>query len=235
MTGWQRKRFWTNATTGPVEGGYGVFLDGRPLRTPAKALLILPTQRLGDMVAAEWNAQSEVIRPDTMPATRAANAAIDKVTPQFDAVVEIVAAYGANDLLCYRAQTPAALVARQAEAWDPLLDWAAGRYGLRWEITQGVMPCAQPPATLERLAAAVRGYGPFELTALHELVALSGSLVIGLALAEGFRDTESLWNASRVDEDWQIAQWGEDAEATAQAAIRRAGFFAAADFFAACR
>lgn len=235
MAGRQRRRFWKAATTAPVDGGYGVFLDGRPLMTPAKGALALPTPGLAEMVAAEWNAQHETIRPDTMPATRAANAAIDKVMPQFDEVAAIVAAYAESDLLCYRAESPAGLVARQAEAWDPLLEWSARCHGVRWVVTKGIMPCAQPAETLERMAAIVRGFGPFELTALHELVALSGSLVIGLALAGGVADAQSLWDASRIDEDWQIEQWGEDAEAAALTAARRAGFFAAADFFAACR
>ena len=187
------------------------------------------------MVAAEWTAQDGVIRPETMPATRAANAAIDKVRGQASEVAELIADYGATDLLCYRAETPAALVEQQAAAWDPLLAWAARRFDVGWQVTSGVMPCAQPKATLDRLSAHVAGFTAFELTALHDLVALSGSLVVGLAATEGQAEPKALWQISRIDEDWQIAQWGEDAEAAAQADARRKGFLQAHRFYAACR
>jgi chaperone required for assembly of F1-ATPase len=235
MSTWGARRFWTEVSIQPVEGGFAIRLDGRDLRTPAKAPLVLPTRAFAELVAAEWAAQEGTIRPDTMPATRAANVAIDKVRGQAREVAGLIAEYGATDLLCYRAEAPEALAARQAAAWDPLLDWAAHRFGVNWQVTTGVMPCAQPQATLDRLSAHVAGFDAFELTALYDLVALSGSLVIGLAVAEGQADPEALWRASRIDEDWQIAQWGEDAEAAHKAELRQRDFLNAARFFAACR
>lgn len=235
MSGWARKVFWTEVTVSEGTEGFGIALDGRAIRTPAKAPLLLPTRALADLVAAEWVAQQGEIKPDTMPATRAANAAIDKVRGQFAEVAGLITAYGETDLLCYRAESPAGLVARQAAAWDPLLAWSAERFGITWQVTQGVMPVAQNAETLVRLGARVEAFTPFELTAFHDLVAMSGSLVIGLAATEGITPVEDLWQTSRVDEDWEIAQWGEDDEAQRLTALRRGSFFAAARFFAACR
>lgn len=235
MSDWAAKRFWTSAEVAAVDGGFAVHLDGRTIKTPARAPLVVPTRAVAEMIAAEWQAQGEKIAPETMPATRAANAAIDKVRGQFDEVAALVAAYGETDLLCYRATWPAELRARQDAAWDPLLDWSAERFGLRWVIAEGVMPQAQPPETLALLNAQVARFSPFELTAFHDLVALSGSLVIGLAVTEGRGTPGALWQASRIDEDWQTAKWGEDDEARSLAEWRRQGFLFAAQFFAALR
>jgi len=235
MSGWARKRFWKNAEVVAVGGGFTVHLDGRTIKTPAKALLEVPTRALADLIAAEWQAQGERIAPETMPATRAANAAIDKVRGQFAEVAALVAAYGETDLLCYRAEGPAGLRARQDAAWDPLLNWSADRFGLRWVVVTGVMPQPQPPETLAVLDAHVARLSPFALTAFHDLVAMSGSLVIGLAVTEGRDTPEALWQLSRIDEDWQIEQWGGDDEARALAALRRQSFLDAAVFFAAQR
>lgn len=235
MSGWARKRFWKSADVAEAEGGFAVELDGRMLRTPARAALVVPTRALAERIAAEWNMQQGTVRPETMPATRAANAALDKVRGQFDEVAQIVAAYGETDLLCYRAAAPAGLRAAQDAAWDPLLAWARERFGIELQVVTGVMPHPQPPAAIEALEVHVARFSPFELTALHDLVAMSGSLVIGLAATEAVDTAENLWILSRIDEDWQIAQWGEDAEAAALAAVRRQSFLHAADFFAACR
>lgn len=235
MSGWARKVFWQSVAVTEGPDGWGITLDRRPVRTPAKAPLLLPTRALADLVAAEWVAQSGEIRPESMPATRAANAALDKVRGQFAEVAGLITAYGETDLLCYRATSPTELVALQAQAWDPLLAWSAERFGVSWQVTDGVMPVPQSTATLERLGTHVAAFTPFELTAFHDLVAMSGSLVIGLAVTEGLAPVADLWTASRIDEDWQIAQWGEDDEAQALAALRRASFSDAARFFAACR
>jgi chaperone required for assembly of F1-ATPase len=234
MTGWQAKRFWTETAVAEAPGGFTVMLDGRPIKTPAKAPLVVPTRALAELIAAEWAAQQGQIRPEAMPATRAANAAIDKTRGQRAEVAALVAAYGETDLLCYRADHPEALVARQAAAWDPLLAWAAQRYGVAFEPVAGIMPHPQPAATLSRLAAEVEALDPFRLTAFHDLVALPGSLVIGLAAAEGAFAPATLWQAARIDEDWQIEHWGEDDEAKAAAAGRQAAFFEAERFFRAC-
>ena len=235
MSGWARKVFWQAVTVAPGEGGFAVLLDGRPLRTPAKAPLVLPSEALAGLVAEEWRAQEGSIRPETMPATRRANAAIGKVRGQKHEVAALVAAYGETDLLCYRASAPEALRARQDAAWNPLLDWATDRYGIAWRVTEGVMPAPQPEKTLVALQAQVQAFTSFELTAFHDLVALSGSLVIGLAAAEKARPIEVLWQAARIDEDWQAEQWGFDDEAAQAAAFKHRDFLEAADFLRACR
>lgn len=218
------KRFWRAVTIDPEAGGFAVRLDGRPVRTPAKAPCRLPTRALADAVAAEWAAQADEIDPAAMPLTRAANSAIDRVAPEFDAVAAVVAAYGETDLICYRAPRPAGLAARQAEAWDPLADWAAEALDAPLVLAEGVMHVAQPEPSLARLAAAVRAHDSWELTALHDLVSLSGSLVIGLAVSHGHLEPQAAWPLGRIDEDWNIAEWGEDAEAAAVAARRRTDF-----------
>lgn len=221
MSGWKAKRFWKEAKPIETEGGWAIHLDTRAVKTPAKAPLIVPTRALAEAIAREWDAQQGEIRPEQMPVTRAANSAIDKVTPQYDAVVAMLADYAGTDLLSYRAAEPAGLVARQAAAWDPLLDWAAQRHGARLTVTSGVIPVAQDPVALAALHEALRVQGPYRVTALHDLIAISGSMVIGLALGEGVIDLDTAWRASRVDEHWQIEQWGPDDEAAEIEAIKR--------------
>lgn len=235
MSGWARKVFWQAVSVRQGDAGFAVLLDGRPLRTPAKAPLVLPSHALAELVADEWRAQAGDIRPETMPATRSANAAIDKLRGQRGEVAALVAAYGETDLLCYRATTPQALRERQNAAWDPLLGWAGERYGVRWQVIEGVMPAPQPPETLAVLGAQVASFSAFELAAFHDLVAMTGSLVIGLAAAEEARDLDVLWRASRVDEDWQEEQWGIDVEAAQAAALKCQAFNDAARFLRACR
>jgi chaperone required for assembly of F1-ATPase len=229
MTGWAPRRFWKAATAVEMPQGFGVALDGRPVRTPAKALLVVPTARLAAAIAAEWDAQTGEVRPATMPLTRAANAMIDRVAPQPEAVAAEIAGYGASDLLCYRAEAPAALRARQAAAWDPLLAFAAETFGAPLRCTAGVMPLAQPAESLARLSAVVRAQDACALTALSDLVSLSGSLVIGLAVLHG-QAAETLWPLSCIDEAWQAELWGRDEEAEAALALRRAAFLDAARF-----
>lgn len=231
MTGWVAKRFWTTATVQPAQGGFGVSLDARDLRTPAKAPLIVPTRAMADAVAAEWQAQVDRIDPASMPVTRSANAAIDKVATQFDEVAQLIAAYGESDLLCYRAMAPEALVARQSLAWDRLLDWADGALGARLVVTQGVVPAEQPKAATAALAGVVQAMDAFRLTALHDLVGISGSLVIGLAATANAFAIHDLWSWSRIDEDWQAETWGADDDAAAVAASRRADFLHAYRFW----
>ncbi len=236
MSEWKTKRFWTAAAVVEVGNGYGVELDGRPVKTPAKASLVVPTRALAAEIAAEWDAQEGEIRPDGMPVTRAANAAIDKVTPQHAEVADMLAAYGDADLLCYRAEEPAELVMRQAAAWDPLLDWAAEALGARLEPVTGVMHAPQDAKALRMLARQVHAMDAFALTAFHDLVSLSGSLVIGFAAVHKLHDIGVLWRLSRVDEDWQEEAWGTDEEATARAARKESDFAAAKRFHdLACR
>ncbi|NCO86491.1 MAG: ATPase [Rhodobacterales bacterium] len=231
MSEWQIKRFWTLAAPVPADGGFGIALDGRPVRTPLRQPLVVPTRGLADLIAAEWQAQEGRVDPRTMPATRTANAAIDKVAPQRAEVVAMLAAYGGSDLMCYRAPGPAALVARQAAGWDPLLDWAAQSLGARLAVGTGVVPVAQDAAALARLTAQVDAMEPFALSAFHDLVSLSGSLVLALAFARGRIDAAGAWALSRIDEDWQVEQWGADDEATATAALKMAAFLGASRFY----
>jgi len=227
MSGRGKNRFWRAARPVALAQGFTVELDGRAIRTPAKAPMLVPTLAFAQAVAAEWDAQKDRIRPETMPLTRAANSAIDKVTVERGAVVSSVAAYGATDLLCYRAARPEALVRRQSSGWDPILAWAEARLHTPLKVTTGVVPVAQPPASLARLHARVDALPAFQLTALSELVALSGSLLIGLAVTQRFADPLSSWVASRIDEIWEEERWGKDAQAGALAAQREAAFFAA--------
>ncbi|AWB47463.1 ATPase [Gemmobacter aquarius] len=234
MSAWKAKRFWKEVTIEAVAGGFTVRLDGRPVKTPAKTSLVVPTVALADAIAAEWNAQSGLVKPETMPFTRSANSALDKIVPQFDAVVEMLAAYGGTDLLCYRAIGPESLVARQAAGWDPLLGWASEALRVPLVATAGVMHIAQEPASLARLHAIVASFNPFELAAFHDLVAISGSLILALAVTRGRLSAEAAWALSRIDETWQIEQWGEDEEAAASEAVREADFLQAGRFYALC-
>ncbi len=231
MTEWAAKRFWTDATVTESDAGYGVALDGRTVKTPAKAPLVVPTCALATAIAAEWNAVGEKIDPRTMPMTRSANAAIDKVAHQHGEVADMIAAYGATDLLCYRATSPQELVMRQSEEWDPLLDWANSALGVRLRPVPGVMPLPQDPAALDVLRARVHAHDHFALTALHDLVALSGSLIIGLAATLNARNIGALWHLSRVDEAWQAELWGADDQAEEMAAVKRAAFAHSKEFF----
>ncbi len=232
MAEWQLKRFWAEVSAvAEPGGGWTVRLDGRPLSGPiSRAPLLLPSRPLAEAVSEEWRRQDEVVRPAAMPMTRLSNTAQDRVAVEFEAVARIVAAFAETDLVCYRAEAPAELVARQAESWDPLLDWAASRIGARLRPTKGIVPIAQPPDALDRLAAEVGRGSAWRLTALHELVALSGSLVIGLAVERGDLTAEQGWALSRIDEDWQAAQWGRDEDAEAAAARRLGEFLEALRF-----
>ncbi|WP_336969935.1 ATP12 family chaperone protein [Sphingobium aromaticiconvertens] len=229
------KRFYKGVTAVAGAEGWHIALDGRPVRTPARALLLLPTAALAQAVADEWDAQGEQVLPQTMNFTGLANAAIDQVAPNHASFAAGIAAYGQSDHLCYRAEAPATLVARQAEAWEPLLDWARTRYDIAFRVTQGIIHVAQPPETLTRLSAVVAAFDPFTLAGLATLVALSGSLVCGLALVDGDHDLDVIWQAAEIDEAWQVEQWGEDAEAAARSARRALDFSMARAFCAMTR
>jgi chaperone required for assembly of F1-ATPase len=224
---WTVKRFYKEATVG---AGNAVLLDGRPVRTPGRAPLAVRAARLAAAIADEWNAQGETIDPRSMPLTGLANAAIDRIAPARETFARGLAAYGESDLLCYRAEGPAPLVARQAEHWDPILGWARDRYDIAFEVTAGIVHRPQPPETVARLAAAIGTRDPFALAGLSPLVTVSGSLVVALALAEGAIGLDAAWAAASLDEQWQAEQWGEDAEAAAALANRRADVAAAARF-----
>lgn len=210
-----------------------VRLDARPVRTPGRALLQLPTDALTDAVADEWRSVGETLDPRAMPLTGLANAAIDRIAPNHASFAAGLARYGESDLLCYRAADPPELVARQAALWDPPLAWARGRYDVHFEIATGIVHRPQPPATITRLGEAVGALDPWRLAGLSPLVTLTGSLVLALALADDAMLPEVAWTAAEADEMWQAERWGEDQLATDARAARRRDFDAAARFLTA--
>ncbi|KIN70633.1 ATP12 chaperone protein [Sulfitobacter noctilucae] len=228
---WKAKRFWKEAKAEQSDGGFTVSLDGRPVKTPAKQALILPTRGFAEAVAAEWDAQEDVIKPHLMPATKTANAALDKVAVQHAEVADMLADYGDSDLLCYRADQPEGLIARQAEHWDPMLDWAAKTIGVRLETRTGVMHNPQDAEALQIMRQRTHALSAFELAAFHDLVSLTGSWVLGYAASLKARPAPELWALSRLDENWQAEQWGRDDAAEALAAVKEQSFMHASRMF----
>ena len=230
MSEWAPKVFWSEVRVSEEGGGYAVLLDGRVICTPAKAQFIVPTKPLADAIAREWRRQDTHIDPISMPFTRMANAAIDKLSVQHKEVCEMLASYGDSDLLCYRADSPKELVDRQSAAWDPLLEWCAKNLGARLQPRVGVMPRPQSEADLSRLSALVHELNSYELSGFHDLVVISGSLVIGFAVLRGHIEAETAFKTSRIDESFQQELWGVDDEAAAQEAVKKAEFLTAEAF-----
>ena len=228
------KRFYALASVAERDGGFALLLDGRPARTPAKRGLALSSEAAAEAVAAEWNAQVAVIDPALMPLTRISNSAIDGVAEQMTAVADEVKTYLGSDLLAYRAPDPAPLVAAEAQAWDPVLDWVRDAFGARFILAEGVTFVGQPPATLARLGGVVDalvGQGPaapFRLAALNVMTTLTGSALLALAVMHGRLSPEAAWAAAHVDEIYQESQWGSDAEALDRRERRWADMKAAA-------
>jgi len=226
------KRFWKSVSVEGSESGWTVQLDGRPVKTPARAALDVPNEKLAGAIAEEWRAVGETIDPRAMPMTGLANAAIDRVAADPATFAAGLARYAEADLLCYRADGPQPLAARQAETWDPLLAWARRRYDVDFVVTDGVMHVPQPAATVEQLGHAVAALDPFRLAGLSPLVTIGGSLVAALAVLEKAVATEAAWEAVSLDERWQLEQWGADAEAKTALDLRRGDFLAGAAFLA---
>ena len=224
------KRFYKEVSVAAEGPGFALLLDGRSVKTPARAGLVVPGKALAEAMAAEWTAQDDEIDPRTMPLTGLANAAIDRVAPDPAAFAARLAEYAESDLLCYRAESPDKLVARQAERWDPVLAWARRRFDIELHVVSGIMHQPQSESAVQQLARAVAARSPFELAGLSPLVTVSGSLVIALALVEGAIELEQAWNAASLDEQWQLEQWGEDSEASAALAARQRDFAAGARF-----
>lgn len=222
------KRFYKSAEAASQEGGYGVLLDGRGVRTPAKSLVIVPHENLALALAEEWNRQVEVIDPEKMPLTRLVNSAIDGVAREQDAVRAEIVKYAASDLLCYRAEAPERLVERQREKWDPVLDWVDERFGARFRLAEGVVFVEQPHGALNAVAAALERIDIFRLAALNVVTTLTGSALLALTLLEKRLSTEAAWAAAHVDEDWNAELWGEDEEAAERRVRRFAEMSAAA-------
>lgn len=229
------KRFYQKAESMPAVAGYGIAVDGRQVKTPAKHDLIVPNAALAAAIAAEWEAQQGEVRPATMPLTRLAGTAVDRSATRREAIVLQVANYAGTDLVCYRARHPPALAARQQAVWQPLIDWAVLRYDAPLVITSGVMPASQPPTSLRAFAAAVAEQDDFMLTALHAATAACGSLIIALALLEGRLDVAEAVAAAQLDECFQIEAWGEDAEQAERRRASAADVTAAAQFLSLLR
>jgi chaperone required for assembly of F1-ATPase len=223
------KRFYQKAEPAKRAGGYAIALDGKPIKTPGKRDLLVPSEALAAAIAEEWNAQATEVRAAKMPLTRFATTTVDRIATQRDAIIRQTANYAGTDLVCYRATHPPELAARQQAVWQPLIDWAMLRYDAPLVVTSGVIPKSQSEESLRAFASAVAEHDDFALTALHVATAACGSLVIGLALTQGHLDAEGAFAVSQLDESFQIEAWGEDAE---QAARRRA---LAADIQAAAR
>jgi chaperone required for assembly of F1-ATPase len=224
------RRFWKKVDVAEAEQGWGVSLDGKPLRTPARTPLVVPTAKLAAAIAEEWRSAKGDVDPRAMPLTGLANAAIDRVAPDKAAFAAGLARYAEADLACYRSEWPPQLVDRQAESWDPLLAWGRRRFDVDFSTTTGLMHVPQPPATVEQLTHAVAALDPFQLAGLSPLVTIGGSLLAALALFEGALTPEAAWQAASVDDRWQLEQWGSDAGAELALQTRSADFFAAARF-----
>lgn len=229
------RRFYREAAVAGGAEGWGLRLDGRPLKTPAKRAFHLPTAALAEALAAEWQAQGERLQPATMPLTALAFTAVDLVGPQRAGVVAEIADYGGTDLLCYRAERPPSLVERQQAVWQPLLDWCALALDAPLVATAGLSAAAQPPASLQALGRTVAAQDDFALAALATTVRVSGSLVIGLALARGRLDASAAFAAAELDQTWELEQWGDDAEAGARRRDLQAELQACERFFALLR
>ena len=215
--------------------GYAITLDGKPIKTPGKRDLLVPSGALAAAIAEEWNTQETEVRTATMPLTRLATTAVDRVATQRDAIIRQTANYAATDLVCYRATHPPALAARQQAVWQPLIDWAVLRYDAPLSVTTGVIPTKQSATSLRAFAAAIAEQDDFALTALHVATAACGSLVIGLALIEGHLDAEGAFALSQLDESFQIEAWGEDAEQAERRRTLAADIQAAARFISLLR
>ena len=229
------KRFWKTAEVIAAEGGFGVALDGKPMRTPGKNPLRVPSRALAAAIAAEWDAQEVEVRPAQMPMMRLAAIALDLVSKRREHVAAEVAKYAETDLVCYRADHPPELQRRQNEGWQPLVDWAMLRLDAPLCVTSGVIPAAQSPETLARFRRAVDGYDDLSLAALHAATISCSSVVIGLALVEGRISAEEAFALSQLDESFQIEQWGEDEEAMRRRAGLRTDIDAVARFLALLR
>jgi len=226
------KRFYKTVAIEPRERDFAIVLDGKPIKTPAARPFVAPTRALAEAIAEEWRTQGDRLRPASMPLTQMLNTAIDRMGEgriRDEAVAEI-AAYAATDLVCYRAAEPPALAKRQAETWQPLLEWMAARHGARLAVTHGFDAPGHPAAALSRIAAVIAQCDPARLAGLHVATGALGSVVIALALADGEVEADVAFRASQLDDLYQIEKWGEDAEAAERLERIRAEIAAAAAF-----
>ncbi|WP_040677179.1 ATP12 family chaperone protein [Rhizobium mesoamericanum] len=230
------KRFYKTVTVAKLDEGFLIELDGKAIRTPARKLLVVATKPLAELVMGEWEAQAEHIDPSAMPVTRLVNTAIDGVATDTQAVFEDILRFSSSDLLCYRADGPEALVERQKELWDPVLDWAANALGARFILIEGVMHHDQPRDAISAFSSALRRHdNATALAALHTITTLTGSALLALAFAEGVFPAKEVWSLAHLDEDWTIEHWGSDEEAEERRKKRFEDFKAAADVFLALK
>ncbi|GMB82366.1 ATP12 family chaperone protein [Shinella zoogloeoides] len=216
------KRFYKEVSTDSTDEGHRILLDGRPVRTPGKKLLAVPAPAIAERLRAEWDGQGEEIDPAKMPVTRLINTAVDGVADNLDAVFEEIVRFAGTDMLCYRADSPAGLVERQRDGWDPILRWAADAKGARFILVEGVMHQEQPAPAIAAFSDALAAWrDPLALACLHTVTTLTGSALLALALAEGVVDADRVWALAHIDEDWQIEQWGTDEEAFRRRELRR--------------
>lgn len=226
------KRFYKDVGIGEDKGRFTIELDGRPVKTPAKTTLSLPTRAAAELVAIEWRDQADVIDPGRMPVTRLVNSALDGVANEIDAVLADIVKYAGTDLVCYRADGPRSLIDAQAAKWDPVIYWAGDTFGARFILAEGIIHQAQPASAIEAYAGAIARYrDPLALGALHTVTSLTGSALLALALAEGRLSAEEVWSAAHADEDWNIERWGSDREAEARRAHRWQDMKASSDLF----
>ncbi|HKQ46083.1 MAG TPA: ATP12 family protein [Rhizomicrobium sp.] len=211
------KRFYKQVSVAPVASGFGVLLDGKPVKTPARNTLVLPTEKLASAIAAEWQSQSEDIIATAMPLLRLANTVIDGVAANREAVIGAILRFGENDLLCYRAHQPPDLAARQREGWDPLLDWVQQQHGVQMTVAEGLTHVDQPPEAMTALRRAFEGLDSFTLGGLHVVASITGSAVLALAVGQGETSGAHAFQLSRIDENYQAEKWGEDGEAAKRA------------------
>jgi chaperone required for assembly of F1-ATPase len=229
------RRFYKSASVAPVENGWGILLDGKPLRSPAKRPFVLPTKALADAIAQEWAAQGEQVVPHSMPLMQYAATAIDRLADDRGGQIEEIAGYGRSDLVCYRAHEPPSLVHRQEQVWQPLIAWAAERYDIALNVTAGIVTVEQPPHTLATFRRVLEACDLFALTAIAAATSAAGSLVIALALAEDRIGPEEAAEAALLDELFQAEKWGSDPEAERRRAAIRADLAAAKRFHALSR
>ncbi len=230
MSEWRKVRHWSRADVAATADGYAVMLDEQPARTPAGNQLLFPCRQLAEIVSGEWALLEDEVNPAAMPYTLLANTALDRIGPARHEVVTAISNYASSDLLCFRATEPAGLVVRQSNAWDPVIEWAASRFGARLKVGTGVMPLGQEAEVCGLLEAEIERQDRFILAGLSEMVGLTGSILLGLAVLHGRIAPQTGWNHSMIDEDWQAGKWGVDEEAASVRQRRKQSFLSACDF-----
>ena len=229
------KRFYKEVSVAPGDSGFRILLDGKPVKTPARNPLALPTEALAEAIAHEWQSQGQEVIATTMPLLRLANTVIDGVAANRTNVIAAILRFGDNDLLCYRADQPPALAARQVAGWDPLLDWVRQRHGAIMKVAEGLGHVDQTLDALGALREPLEGFDAFTLGAVHVIASITGSLVLALAVVEGYIPGAYAFELSRIDETYQAEKWGEDAEAQKRAAALAHELDKAVELMAAVR